>query len=188
MIAYIHQQAATLPVVQSLSADPAWVSHEAYTSLPPAERARRITTGALAGARALGGFQRVFTHVQTGEVVTVVWLGGAVAGWPGVTHGGAIATMLDETLGRCAARGLEGSTGVTAHLELNYLTPVQTNGFYVVRATPQVAPDDGTGDGSRRKMWVRGRLETTQGRVCVEARALFVVPKTYATRPIKTGF
>ncbi|KAI9056259.1 hypothetical protein LZ554_001186 [Drepanopeziza brunnea f. sp. 'monogermtubi'] len=187
MVEYIHNQASKLPIVQTLSMDSAWTSHDAYTSLPQQERGKRITTGPLAGARALGGFQRIFTNTETGEVVTVIWFGGAVAGWPGVTHGGAIATVLDETFGRCAVRWLQGSTGVTANLELNYLKPVQTNGFYVIRAVPSVDAEEKMG-GPRRKLWVQGRLETTDGRICVEGRALFVVPKKYSTREIKTGF
>lgn len=88
---------------------------------------------------------------------------------------------MDESLGRCAVRRLVGRSGVTANLELNYLKPIVTNNFYVVRAVP----DEG---GTERKCWVQGRLETLEGRVCVEARALFVVPKGYKTREMKDKF
>jgi len=111
-------------------------------------------------------------------VVTVVWFGGAIAGWPGVTHGGVIATVMDESLGRCAIRQFPGRSGVTANLELNYLKPVVTNSFYVIRAVPEQGVTE-------RKCWVQGRLETLEGRVCVESRALFVVPKKYKTRALK---
>ena len=178
MVEYLTSQASKLPIVQSLSTDPAWTSHDAYTSLPIPERSARLTTGPLAGARALGGYQRVFQNAETGEVVTVVWFGGAIAGWPGVTHGGVIATVMDESLGRCAIRQFPGRSGVTANLELNYLKPVVTNSFYVIRAVPEQGVTE-------RKCWVQGRLETLEGRVCVESRALFVVPKKYKTRALK---
>ncbi|PBP24725.1 thioesterase family protein [Diplocarpon rosae] len=181
MVSYLHTLASKLPLVESLSADPSWTAHDAYTSLSPTERATRLTTGALAGARALGGYQRVFHNTETGEMVSVVWFGGAIAGWPGVTHGGATATIMDESLGRCAVNLLEGRTGVTANLEMNYLKPIVTNSFYVVRAVPEIG-------GNGRKAWVRGRLETMDGKVCVESRALFVVPKKLSLREIRKEF
>ncbi|PVH80164.1 hypothetical protein DL98DRAFT_515652 [Cadophora sp. DSE1049] len=178
MVEYLTSQASKLPIVQSLSTDPTWTSHDAYTSLPIPERSARLTTGPLAGARALGGYQRVFQNAETGETVTVVWFGGAIAGWPGVTHGGVIATVMDESLGRCAIRQFPSRSGVTANLELNYLKPVVTNSFYVIRAVPEQGVTE-------RKCWVQGRLETLEGRICVESRALFVVPKKYTTRALK---
>lgn len=111
----------------------------------------------------------------------MIWFGGAIAGWPGVTHGGVIATIFDESMGRCAIRQFPANTGVTANLELNYLKPVITNSFYIIRAVP----DQGATD---KKCWVSARLETLEGRVCVEAKALFVVPKKFQTRKIGGQF
>lgn len=87
-----------------------------------------------------------------------------------MTHGGVTATIMDENLGRCALKQFPAMTGVTANLELNYLKPVVTNSFYVVRAVPEKGFTE-------RKGWVSGRLETLDGRVCVEGKGLFVVPK-----------
>lgn len=181
MVKFLGEKAEQLPIVQSLSTDPNWISHDAYTSLPEEERAHRLTTGPLAGARAIGGFQRIFINKETGETVSVIWFGGAIAGWPGVTHGGVTATILDETLGRCAVRQFPAQTGVTANLELDYLKPIITNSFYVIRAMPQVGHTE-------KKCWVHGRLETLDGKVCVEAKGLFVVPKGYKTRVIAGDF
>lgn len=181
MVKFLEEKAEKLPIVQSLSSDPNWTSHNAYTSLPEQERTHRLTTGPLGGARAIGGFQRIFINKETGETVSVIWFGGAIAGWPGVTHGGVTATILDETLGRCAVRQFTAQTGVTANLELDYLKPVVTNSFYVIRAIPQAGHTD-------KKCWVSGRLETLDGRVCVEAKGLFVVPKGYKTRVIAGDF
>jgi acyl-coenzyme A thioesterase PaaI-like protein len=181
MVEFLKNEAENLPIVKSLSTDPQWTSHDAYTSLPEKERPHRLTTGPLSGAKAIGGFQRVFVNKDTGETISVVWFGGAVAGWPGVTHGGVTATILDETLGRCAIRQFPAQTGVTANLEMNYLKPILTNAFYVIRAAPQ-------GGHTERKCWVNGRLETLDGAVCVEAKGLFVVPKGYKTRVISGEF
>jgi acyl-coenzyme A thioesterase PaaI-like protein len=181
MIDFLHKEAAKLPIVQSLSTDPNWSSHTAYTSLPSSERPHRLTTGPLGGARAIGGYQQIFHHKESGEMITVIWFGGVIAGWPGVTHGGVTATIMDESLGRCAIRCFPSNTGVTANLELDYLKPIVTNSFYVIRASPEQGATE-------RKAWVTGRLETLDGRVCVEAKALFVVPKKYTTRALGRDF
>jgi acyl-coenzyme A thioesterase PaaI-like protein len=178
MIEHLQKQAEKLPIVQSLSTDPNWTSYEAYSSVPDPELSHRLTTGPLGGARAIGGFQRIFWNKESGEIVTVIWFGGAIAGWPGVTHGGVTATIIDEILGRCAIKQFPAQTGVTANLELNYLKPVVTNSFYVVRAIPEKGFTE-------RKGWVSGRLETVDGRVCVEAKGLFVVPKGIKLRRLE---
>ncbi|KIN04394.1 hypothetical protein OIDMADRAFT_85018, partial [Oidiodendron maius Zn] len=178
MIGYLKKEAEKLPLVKSLTGNPSWTHEDAYASFPTDGLEHRLPTGPLAGARAMGGFQRVFYNAETGECITVVWFGGALAGWPGVTHGGVIATILDESLGRCAVWKLAGHTGVTATLQLNYLKPVVSNTFYIIRAIPQEE------NATAKKRWVTGQLETTDGRVCVEAKGLFVVPKNYKTQPL----
>ncbi|KAK8122517.1 hypothetical protein PG984_011187 [Apiospora sp. TS-2023a] len=188
----IHERAAKLPLVQALSADPAWQSWEAYDDRGPTNSEKRkgsITAGALSGSKGLA-YQRVFWNPATGELVNVVYFGGGTAGWPGVVHGGALATVLDESLGRCAILRFPSRTGVTARLELNYKKPTVTNAFYTVRTRPVVEEGEVTNkDGSRksdRKLWVHGHIEAENGRVLVEARALFVVPKGINLAPLET--
>lgn len=62
--------------------------------------------GAMSGTRGLG-VQRAFWNAETKEMVAVVWIGGGLAGWPGVAHGGAIATIFEEIM----ARMVKGPTG-----------------------------------------------------------------------------
>ncbi|GAP92108.2 putative thioesterase family protein [Rosellinia necatrix] len=205
----IQARGAALPLVRQLSADPSWASWDAYagisstTSTPtsssssssssPASGPRslsaaqsRITSGPMSGSTGLA-FQRVFHNAGTGEVVSVVYFGAALAGWPGVVHGGALATVLDESLGRCAILRFPGRSGVTANLELRYRAPTLVDGFYVLRARP--VPDELEPAKNDRKLWVRGTLESADGgRVHVEAKALFVVPKAYKLRPLVEGF
>ncbi|KAK8064731.1 hypothetical protein PG994_007369 [Apiospora phragmitis] len=199
----IHERAAKLPIVQKLSADPAWQSWAAYegdrhnSTSSSEKRKSSVTAGALSGSKGLA-YQRVFWNPATGELVNVVYFGGGTSGWPGVVHGGALATVLDETLGRCAILRFPSRTGVTARLELNYRKPTVTNAFYTVRTRPVVDEDKDKDkalnkDGSRksdrksdRKLWVHGHVEAENGRVCVEARALFVVPKGINLAPLET--
>ncbi|KAI0551358.1 hypothetical protein F4679DRAFT_136174 [Xylaria curta] len=198
----IQAQGSRLSIVQQLSADPSWTSWEAYAGIPetasPDNPRRlsaaqsRITSGPMSGSSGLA-FQRIFHNASTGEVVTVVYFGAGVAGWPGVVHGGALATVLDESLGRCAILRFPSRTGVTANLDLQYRAPTLTNNFYVIRTRPVPSEDDDVvgADGIRkgdRKLWVRGTLETEKGKVVVNAKGLFVVPRTYKLRPLVEGF
>lgn len=179
LTAQIHKRAAKLPIVQALSEDPEWRSWDAYSTFTPEEKLHRITTGPLGGSRGLGGYQRIFHHPPSGQFISVVWFGPALTGWPGIVHGGLIATVLDESMGRCAIAKFPVQTGMTAKLEFNYKAPAATNAFHVVRAWP-------VAEGStERKGFVLGRLETINGKSCVEANGLFVMPKKVPKMALK---
>lgn len=166
----IQSRAANLPIVKELSASPDFKSWDAYSGFEGAGREKHFSTGVLGGARGLGAYQRIFWNQSTGEVVSVFWVGISVNGWPGVTHGGLLATVLDEALARCAMLPRKAGV-VTANLNITYRAPTPTNEFYVLRTWPdaEVSTD--------RKAYVGGRLEDTHGKVFVEAKGLFIVPK-----------
>ncbi|CAK7245573.1 MAG: hypothetical protein STHCBS139747_007157 [Sporothrix thermara] len=172
---------------------------------PPTPQRTRLTTGALGGAEGMGTYHRIFHNTVTGEIVSVLRIGRALAGWPGTAHGGALATILDEALGRCAILAFPARTGVTARLELSYRKPVRTGQFYVVRCTPQFPPADGNdagnGNGNEtsnktpsspppelRKLWCHATLESMEGSVHVVARGLFVVPRKYKLGRVEDKF
>ena len=71
--------------------------------------------GVMSGTRGFG-VQRAFWNAQTREMVAVVWMGGGLSGWPGVAHGGAIATFLEEIMMRMVTAGPEGRVGMYAKL------------------------------------------------------------------------
>ncbi|KAI0201772.1 hypothetical protein F4808DRAFT_423749 [Astrocystis sublimbata] len=198
----IQAQGAALSIVQQLSSDPSWESWDAYSGIstsPSVEHPRglswaqsRITSGPMAGSNGLA-YQRVFHNASTGEVVVVVYFGAGLAGWPSVVHGGTLATVLDESLGRCALQKFPGRTGVTANLDLQYRAPTLTNNFYIIRTRPVASEDDDVvgADGIRkgdRKLWVEGTLETEKGKIAVDAKALFVVPRGYQLQSLADGF
>lgn len=155
--------------------------------------ANRLLTEAMAGARGLGT-ERVFWNKREKELVAVVWFGGALSGWPGVVHGGSIATVLGEKsavaarlLGRAGLEDDvytgtttggsigEGATLEPKQLELTYKKPTYGNAFYVVRVVPRLAGTDGLGTLDKnlgREVEVEGRLETLDGKLCVETKAL----------------
>lgn len=190
----IRAAAAELPVVKRLLADPEWSSfhHEAYEGIPAESRPQRITTGPLAGSRGVGAYQHVFHNRSTGEVVSVVHLGRGTIGWPGVVHGGAIATLLDEHSARAALKdlGRRGGGVLTANLDIVYKRPTLASDVYVLRA--RAVPEEELPTGERgkrdRKVWVDASIETVEGKTCVECRALFVSPKSVSLRRVPENF
>lgn len=109
----------------------------------------------------------------------LVGLGDLVAGYAGVSHGGVVATVLDETLSLLApaarwdawllppregGRGLVGV--VTAYLNIQYLRPVAVPGDYLV--TVWLVKKEG------RKVFVAGKMEDEGGVAVASAEALFI--------------
>jgi acyl-coenzyme A thioesterase PaaI-like protein len=180
IVDYIRQDAEKIPLVKALSQDPSWKFYDPYDVISASHAPHMLTLGTLSGARGIGAFQRVFYN-ESGECITVIWFGGAIAGWPGVTHGGLSATVMDEALGRCAMAQFPGKSVVTAKLDLNYMKPAVTNAFYIIRVKPN---QEGS---TENKQWMHGRMETLDGKVCLEAKALFVVPKRFKTKSLTEG-
>ncbi|KAK3693703.1 HotDog domain-containing protein [Podospora appendiculata] len=176
-IELLHEQAEKLPIVKQLTADPAWQSWDAYNTLSAEHKAQHIAAGALAGSRGFGGFQRVFYNPQTGELISVIFFGAAIVGWPGVVHGGALATLLDESCGRAAFKQWGGLSGMTASLKLQYVKATLSNGFYVLRVKPR--SEDELDESERGKRHYKALVDATiedavTGRTTVIAEALFV--------------
>jgi acyl-coenzyme A thioesterase PaaI-like protein len=103
------------------------------------------------------------------EAVAFVHIGRALCGYDGIVHGGLLATLLDESLGRIAIVNLPEKVGVTANLSLNYKAPTKADQFVVIKTRV----DDIQG----RRAYVSGTVEDLQGTVLVEATATFVQPK-----------
>jgi len=85
-------------------------------------------------------------------------------GAPGIAHGGAVATVVDDLLGFMlyAAR----VPGVTRHLEVDYLRPVLSGVPYALRGT--LTSRDG------RKLWVACTGRAPDGTVVFTGSGLFV--------------
>lgn len=176
-ISVLHTQASHLPIVKQLEADPAWDSWDAYQTLTPEHKAQHITAGALRGSRGVGGYQRVFYNASTGEFISVVYFGAGTTGWPGVVHGGVLATILDESCGRAAFRQWGGLSGVTANLAVEYKKASMSNGFYVLRVKP--CPEEDLPEAERGKRHYKSYLDATiedavTGELTVKCSALFV--------------
>ncbi|MCW2607576.1 MAG: Acyl-coenzyme thioesterase [Frankiales bacterium] len=92
----------------------------------------------------------VFTHAQSGA--------------PGIAHGGAVATVVDDLLGYLLYVVLK--PGVTRKLEVEYLKPVLVDRPYVVRG--RVDSHDG------RKIWVSCEGTDPDGVVTFRGSGLFL--------------
>ena len=70
------------------------------------------------------GLQMVFYNVGQGQVEARYTVPREFEGYPGVVHGGIVASMLDEVVGRVAMTDDPNRFLVTAKLELRYRAPV----------------------------------------------------------------
>ncbi|RSM11594.1 hypothetical protein CDV31_006697 [Fusarium ambrosium] len=112
------------------------------------------------------------------ETVTLVSLGDGLSGFPGVTHGGMIASLLDESMGtifelnstlRKEARAFQ-TPNVTGGLDIKYLKPVPTNAVYYITST--VDETDG------RKTKIRSELKDKDGEVLAKCSSNWVALKS----------
>jgi acyl-coenzyme A thioesterase PaaI-like protein len=87
------------------------------------------------------------------------------SGAPGIAHGGAVATVVDDVLGFLLY--VVRAPGVTRRLEVDYLKPVLTGVPYTVRG--RLDRREG------RKIWVSCACTDPDGTVAFRAVGLFVV-------------
>jgi hypothetical protein len=139
LLSKLRKDIDALPIVQELRARrDAWLEFDAYMDQAEAQRIHCMTAGSMSGSRGLG-LQRIFWNKAEQRLLAVVFLGGGITGWPGVTHGGAVATILQENLER-VANGPEvypkdeQGNHILDKVEVNYRKPTQANRIYVVRA------------------------------------------------------
>ncbi|KAF9890260.1 hypothetical protein FE257_006173 [Aspergillus nanangensis] len=167
----------THPLAISLREDPAFTESRPHLKIPAELRARNLTAGTLAGPERIVVPPYIFSEDGGKSLVSIMYLGPSVCGHPGIVHGGLLATLLDEGMGRCCFPALPNQVGVTANLNVDYRRPAIAEKYVVMRC--ETVKVEG------RKAWVEGRIETLpdEGKepvVLVEAKALFVEPKQAA--------
>ncbi|KAL4742959.1 HotDog domain-containing protein [Aspergillus similis] len=165
------------PLFVSLREDPSYVESRPYMKIPEKIRDRSLTAGTLSNSGGIVVPPTAFYNNDTNTLITFFYLGSRVSGHPGIVHGGFLATLLDEGMGRCAFPVLPNKVGVTANLNVDYRRPAMANSYFVMHA--QVVKSEG------RKAWVEARIETLpeegqEPAVLVEAKSLFIEPKQAA--------
>lgn len=160
------------PLLQRLRAQPdaeLWYETRAYKNYPEERRVNNLSAGALRGPGRLTVSPLVRARRDESQGIVMVHVGRGLCGHDGIVHGGLLATLLDEALGRTAIANLPGKVGVTAKLELNYRAPTRADQFIVIHTFLTEVRG--------RKVKVTGRIEDTDGNLLVDASATFVQPR-----------
>lgn len=170
------------------------------------EHAKRLLAS-MTGAKGLG-VNRAFWNPENKELVFVTWIGGSLSGWPGVAHGGVLATMLEECAGVAhglAEGGEDTGEGRDLHtLGMTYLKPTLVGAFYVIKARVvdgKEAPKPDVGLGKEKDLAKRTaekavgtkvncELQTLEGKVCVKASVGWIEKDVVkrVTDNVKTGW
>lgn len=79
------------------------------------------------GVQNPSGLHMHFYNVSPGEVEANYTVSETYNGYPGIVHGGIIASMLDETMGRVFMETDPTRFMVTAELKIRYRLPVSVN-------------------------------------------------------------
>ncbi|MDY6844006.1 MAG: PaaI family thioesterase [Thermodesulfobacteriota bacterium] len=111
------------------------------------------------------GLKLLFERIQDGWVKSVFVPSEHHIGWPGVVHGGIIATLLDEAMGYVSY--CEGVKALTAKMELRYFQPVKIGEKLIV-----------TGRLVKRKwkmMETEGKLTRFDGTKVADATATMLI-------------
>jgi hypothetical protein len=90
----------TLPIVQKLSQDNNWIKTVGVFPIPMEDIPHNLTVGPLAGMGKITVKPVTFYNDKTKEFVVVMHVGQDVCGHRGLVHGGFLATVLDECLGK----------------------------------------------------------------------------------------
>ncbi|KAG7101153.1 hypothetical protein HYQ44_019634 [Verticillium longisporum] len=162
----------------------------AHAELPPHLRPAHLVTGPLSRDEALGQIHQVYRDPLTGQLSLLLTFGADTQGFPGVVHGGAIATVMDEAMGRIAAQAFRrrgAGAPVTATMDVRYVELLQPYVLVVVRMDPM---DDAAAARHEAKLrrartvkpWEqadgRAHVEPTRDAAGVAAAALATSPAT----------
>lgn len=110
------------------------------------------------------GLQLKFFVHEDGSVVCPVTVPERFEGLAGYLHGGVIATLLDEIMSKAVrARGL---SGMTRHMEIDYLRPVPSK--TPIRLEAHLTHNEG------RKHWAHGCVLNERGTVLARGKGLWV--------------
>ena len=162
-----------LPLVKELRARrDVWLEYDAYMAMNPDEATKNMTAGLLQGSRAIA-VQRVFLNKAEGRLIGVIFLGGAMAGWPGVLHGGSTATILQENLERVAGGpelGVEPRQDYQLrNFTIRYRKPANAGQIYVIRA--EIDGDSNNTQGEH-DVKAKATLEASDGTIVTEAQGV----------------
>lgn len=140
-------------------------AHNGQAGLQPQDHVRHSPLSGTGNAIAPPMQMSTVGRDEDGHPVTegTVRFGAAYEGPPGHVHGGFVAAMFDELLGRT-----QGSAGFTGRLTVTYRRPSPLHHTFDLRAS--MARIEG------RKRWIRGTCHL-DGVLLTEAEGLFIAPR-----------
>ena len=186
--AALHRDVDELSIVKELrSYSNEWQEMEAYDDKSMLQRQSSFTAGAMGGSRGLG-VQKIFWNEKEQRSIGVAFFGGSLSGWPGVTHGGAIATIMQEHMERLIA-GEKGdfssADGLAMDMKITYRKPTLANRFHVIRAE---IDESATIDDTDLPVITKATLEDIDsGAILAEASARCARPSQVSSASAQTA-
>lgn len=113
-------------------------------------------------------------NAEQPNMVLLVNLEQGTNGFRGVAHGGLLCALLDESLSYCVEFARQARTKAreplyTANLNIDFRQPVRTPGPVAIKCW--------TSRSEGRKYWLEAQIEDANGRVCVQAKGLWIHPR-----------
>lgn len=161
------------PAAQGLLLLPSTKSSRRVFDVAPEHIPDHLTATTLAGPELISSRPYVIYNEEAGKLLAFYHLGHRLTGHAGIVHGGLIAVLLDECMGRACFPKFQAKIGVTVKLEISYQAPMPVDSVILVTAE--------TTDVQGRKAWVNATVEdVTPGRetkILSQATAMFVEPR-----------
>jgi len=144
------------------------MGHEAKPNRPRSKRVKQPNSRHCfaCGVENSQGLRLAFYELSPDEVEAEYTIPEHFQGYPGVAHGGIVATMLDETLGRATMLGEGDHFMVTAKLTIHYRQPVPIG--QPIRLVGRVTRRRG------RVATAEGELRLADGTLAAQAEAMLV--------------
>jgi len=171
-IANLESELQSLPTLVSHRCRPdasEWYETRPYRDLSESWKKNSLTAGALRGPGKLAFAPLVRVKKDESESIVFAHVGRRLCGHEGIVHGGLLATLLDEGMGRTAINNLPGRMGFTANLSVNYRSPAAADQFIILKT--KLSKLEG------RKVWVDGVIEDPNGIVLADAKTMWIQPK-----------
>ncbi|KAI7869711.1 HotDog domain-containing protein [Spinellus fusiger] len=158
-----------MSLVKEYRSNEEMIEIEAYSHFKDSAKACSLTATTLRGIGKIVIAPIMFFNKAMTQVTVICHLGKNLCGHRGIIHGGLLATLLDEVLGCVAYSSMPSKTGFTANLNVDYRKPVLADQWVVLRG--ELERSEG------RKAYTKAWVESEEGVVYVEAKALYISPK-----------
>lgn len=164
-------QVGSHPSAAACRSSPTIYEQRSVLLIQPEDTPNNLTATTLSVANGLPIPPIVFIDNQEGSLHAFYYLGAGLAGHSGIMHGGLLAVLLDECMGRACFSLLPNRVAVTASLDISYRAPMQVPGVIVIQAATAMVEG--------RKAYVNANVNKlgTSDVLIATATALFIEPQ-----------